>query len=72
VRDDSDEGEGVRRIGRYILNGLNPDEPGSQKRVHRGGSFLCSDQCCGASRPGVRGKGEINSSTSHLGFRCVK
>ena len=51
---------------------LDPDEPGAKKRVHRGGSFLCSDQYCGAYRPGVRGKGEINSSTSHLGFRCVK
>jgi len=25
-------------------NGYDPDEPGTPKRVQRGGSFLCSDQ----------------------------
>ena len=51
---------------------FDPDEPGAAKRVQRGGSFLCSDTYCGAYRPGVRGKGEISSAASHLGFRCVK
>jgi sulfatase modifying factor 1 len=51
---------------------FDPDEPNAPKRVQRGGSFLCSDVYCGAYRPGVRGKGEVSSAASHLGFRCVK
>jgi formylglycine-generating enzyme len=50
----------------------DPEEPGILKRVHRGGSFLCSDQYCSRYILGTRGKGEIRSGTNHLGFRCVK
>lgn len=50
----------------------DPDEPNIIKRVQRGGSFLCSDQYCIRYRPGSRGKGEINSASNNLGFRCVK
>lgn len=47
-------------------------EPGEKKRVHRGGSFLCTDQYCSRYMVGTRGKGEITTGTNHLGFRCVK
>ena len=50
----------------------DPDEPGLVKRVQRGGSFLCSDQYCIRYKPGSRGKGEVNSASNNLGFRCVK
>ncbi len=50
----------------------DPDEPGMVKRVQRGGSFLCSDQYCLRYKPGSRGKGEINSASNNLGFRCVR
>jgi len=40
--------------------------------VHRGGSFLCNDQYCSRYIVGTRGKGEVNTGTNHLGFRCVK
>lgn len=50
----------------------DPDEPGTVKRVQRGGSFLCSDEYCIRYRPGSRGKGEISSGSNNLGFRCVK
>lgn len=50
----------------------DPDEPGIVKRVQRGGSFLCSDEYCIRYRPGSRGKGEVNSASNNLGFRCVK
>jgi len=39
-------------------NGYDPDEPGTPKRVQRGGSFLCSDQYCARYMVGTRGKGE--------------
>lgn len=51
---------------------FDPDEPNAVKRVQRGGSFLCSDQYCVRYRAGSRGKGEVNSGSNNLGFRCVK
>jgi formylglycine-generating enzyme required for sulfatase activity len=51
---------------------LDPAEPNEPKRVHRGGSFLCNDQYCSRYIVGTRGKGEINTGTNHLGFRCLK
>jgi sulfatase modifying factor 1 len=51
---------------------FDPDEPSEPKRVHRGGSFLCTDEYCSRYMVGTRGKGEISTGTNHLGFRCVK
>lgn len=48
------------------------EEPHEQKKVHRGGSYLCTDQYCSRYIVGTRGKGEISTGTNHLGFRCVK
>ncbi|MFD1769749.1 formylglycine-generating enzyme family protein [Sphingobacterium suaedae] len=50
----------------------DPQEPGMVKRVQRGGSFLCNDQYCERYKAGSRGKGEENSPTNNVGFRCVK
>jgi hypothetical protein len=33
--------------------------------------FLCNDQYCTRYIVGTRGKGEANTGTNHLGFRCV-
>jgi formylglycine-generating enzyme len=49
----------------------DPNEPGVAKRVQRGGSFLCSDQYCSRYMPGGRGKGAVDTGSSHVGFRCV-
>jgi formylglycine-generating enzyme required for sulfatase activity len=62
----------VARNPRGPEDSWDPDEPGQAKRVHRGGSFLCTDQFCSRYMVGTRGKGEVNSSTNHLGFRCAK
>ena len=51
---------------------FDPLEPTEPKRVHRGGSFLCTDQYCTRYMVGTRGKGEITTGSNHLGFRCVK
>lgn len=51
---------------------FDPDEPNEKKKVHRGGSYLCTDQYCTRYMVGTRGKGEILTGTNHLGFRCVK
>jgi formylglycine-generating enzyme len=50
---------------------FDPDEPTEKKRVQKGGSFLCTDQYCTRYMVGTRGKGEVNSATNHIGFRCV-
>lgn len=50
----------------------DPSEPGVLKRVHRGGSYLCTDQYCSRYIAGARGKGAPDTGTNHLGFRCVQ
>ncbi|NBW96680.1 MAG: formylglycine-generating enzyme family protein [Planctomycetia bacterium] len=51
---------------------FDPLEPGQEKRVQRGGSYLCSEAYCARYIVGTRGKGEISSATNHIGFRCVQ
>jgi formylglycine-generating enzyme required for sulfatase activity len=53
-------------------SGYDPEEPGVAKRVQRGGSFLCCDNYCSRYMVGGRGKGEPESTASHIGFRCVQ
>jgi formylglycine-generating enzyme required for sulfatase activity len=62
----------VARNPRGPATSFDPSEPGEKKRVHRGGSFLCTDQYCSRYMVGTRGKGDIGTGTNHLGFRCVK
>jgi len=50
---------------------FDPQEPGIPKRVQKGGSFLCTDQYCERYISGARGKGDPETGTNHLGFRCV-
>jgi formylglycine-generating enzyme required for sulfatase activity len=63
---------GVARNPQGPDSSSDPEEPGVRKRIHRGGSFLCTDQYCSRYMVGTRGKGEVSTGTSHLGFRCVK
>ena len=62
----------VARNPRGPTDSFDPAEPGQRKRVHRGGSYLCTDQYCTRYMVGTRGKGEVRSGSDHLGFRCVK
>ena len=56
----------------------NPEGPNQSsditepKRVHRGGSFLCTSLYCTRFMVGTRGKGDSRTASNHLGFRCVK
>lgn len=50
----------------------DPEDPWSQKRVLRGGSFLCNDSYCSGFRVARRMKTTPDSGMEHLGFRCVK
>jgi formylglycine-generating enzyme required for sulfatase activity len=54
------------------MDSFDPSEPGVAKRVHRGGSFLCTEQYCSRYMVGTRGKGEPSTGTNHLGMRLAK
>jgi formylglycine-generating enzyme len=62
---------GVARNPIGPLTPYDPAEPHEKKRVHRGGSFLCTDQYCTRYMVGSRGKGEVTTGSNHVGFRCV-
>jgi len=62
---------GVARNPQGPEHPYDPSEPKEPKKVHRGGSFLCTDQYCSRYIVGTRGKGEVSTGTNHLGFRCV-
>jgi formylglycine-generating enzyme required for sulfatase activity len=49
---------------------LTPDIPVPRK-VIKGGSHLCAESYCRRYRPAARHPQAIDSSTSHIGFRCI-
>lgn len=66
------QNKGVAKNPQGPKSSSDPAEPGSVKKVNRGGSFLCTDQYCTRYMVGTRGKGEWRSGANHMGFRCVK
>ncbi len=62
----------VARNPQGPASSFDPFEPREPKRVHRGGSFLCTEEYCTRYMIGSRGKGEVKTASNHLGFRCVK
>jgi formylglycine-generating enzyme len=64
--------EDVARNPQGPESSFDPAEPHEQKRVHRGGSFLCAEQYCTRYMIGSRGKGEASTASNHVGFRCVR
>jgi formylglycine-generating enzyme required for sulfatase activity len=42
-----------------------------ERRVIKGGSHLCSPEYCLRYRPAARQSESLDTSTSHIGFRCV-
>ena len=41
------------------------------RRVLKGGSHLCAVNYCRRYRPAARHAQPVDSSTSHIGFRCI-
>lgn len=52
---------------------LDPDLPDLAigRKVVKGGSHLCADNYCRRYRPAARQPHALDSSASHIGFRCV-
>ncbi len=66
-------GSGAARVDpRGPDSSFDPMEPGVEKRVMRGGSFLCSDVYCLGYLPGTRMKSTPDTALCHTGFRCAK
>jgi formylglycine-generating enzyme required for sulfatase activity len=52
---------------------VDPGQPGlpTPRKVMKGGSHLCAPNYCQRYRPAARMPQAVDTSTSHLGFRCV-
>jgi formylglycine-generating enzyme required for sulfatase activity len=51
---------------------VDPSDPAAiPRRVMKGGSHLCAPNYCRRYRPAARMAQAIDTSTSHLGFRCL-
>jgi len=49
-----------------------PTIPGVERRVIKGGSFLCDPGYCESYRPSARRGTPPDTGSSHVGFRCAK
>jgi formylglycine-generating enzyme required for sulfatase activity len=59
--------------GGSIEESYDPGQPQFRvpRKVIKGGSFLCADSYCLRYRPAARRPQMIDTSMSHIGFRCV-
>jgi sulfatase modifying factor 1 len=48
-----------------------PTVPGAERRVTKGGSFLCHPSYCESYRPAARRGTSPDTGSSHVGFRCA-
>ena len=60
--------------GPAIDTSYDPDQPAIRipRRVLKGGSHLCAFNYCRRYRPAARYPEPIDTSTSHVGFRCIR
>ena len=58
------------RDRRAAVSGLRPGEEITRK-VMKGGSHLCAPNYCLRYRPAARQGETIDTSTGHIGFRCI-
>lgn len=59
--------------GGMEANSLDPRQPAIRipRKVLKGGSHLCAPNYCRRYRPAARHAEPVDTSTSHVGFRCV-
>jgi len=51
---------------------IDPNDPAAiPRRVLKGGSHLCAPSYCRRYRPAARHAHAVDTSTSHIGFRCI-
>lgn len=59
--------------GARLRDSFDPAQPGRRigRKVLKGGSHLCAANYCQRYRPAARHPETVDTSTSHIGFRCV-
>ena len=59
--------------GGALAASYDPAQPGLRigRKVLKGGSHLCAETYCRRYRPAARHPETVDTSTSHIGFRCV-
>ncbi len=59
--------------GGTMLDSMDRSQPGTwiPRKVLKGGSHLCSPNYCQRYRPAARFPEPIDTSTTHVGFRCI-
>ena len=64
---------GVRPVGGERERSYDPRMPDIRipRKVMKGGSYLCAPNYCRRYRPAARMAQPVDTSTCHLGFRCV-
>jgi formylglycine-generating enzyme required for sulfatase activity len=64
---------GVRSVGGEREKSYDPRMPDIRipRKVMKGGSYLCAPNYCRRYRPAARMAQPVDTSTCHLGFRCV-
>jgi formylglycine-generating enzyme required for sulfatase activity len=60
---------GGREADSYDHRTINVRIP---RKVIKGGSHLCAPNYCRRYRPAARHAEPVDTSTSHLGFRCIR
>jgi len=63
---------GLARSPKGPRESFDPSDPYAQKRVVKGGSFLCNVSYCESYRPSARRGTPPDTGSEHVGFRCVK
>lgn len=60
-------------LGAAQAASVDPAQPGlpTPRKVMKGGSHLCAANYCQRYRPAARMPQAVDTSTSHLGFRCI-
>ena len=64
----------TRRLGRMLRTTARPGSRTLRRdrKVIKGGSHLCAPSYCLRYRPAARQSQTLDTSTSHLGFRCIR
>jgi formylglycine-generating enzyme len=58
-------------VWEWTTDPFGPQDVPIPRKVTKGGSFLCAPNYCHRYRPAARMSQPVDTSTCHLGFRCV-
>jgi formylglycine-generating enzyme required for sulfatase activity len=64
--------QGICRNPRGPTSTYDPADPYAERRVIKGGSFLCHVSYCESYRPSARRGTPPDTGSSHVGFRLVR